>query len=323
MHIREQGSANQSRNPKQFGKRYTQFVHSSSTTDSPALSMHQVESWLSWLSSGVHPGRSLKERNPKIIQSLMPIWEWFYHHYFQVQTDGWHHIPKTGNMLFVGSHNGGLACPDLPMFTYDWFQRFGYSRVVYGLTHPKVWDAYPLLGDLAAQVGAIQARPQLAIAALRAGASVLVYPGGAQDVFRPHRLRGQIYFHRRQGFIKLALREAVPIVPLISWGAHDTLIVLEDCYEQVRQLHTMGMPWPFNMDPEVLPIYLGLPWGIAIGPLLNIPLPVRIHTRVCEPIWFERYGRDLLGDRDYLDACYTKVVDHMQSALDRLIAECN
>ena len=46
------------------------------------------------------------------------------------------------------------------------------------------------------------------------------------------------------------------------------------------------MPWLFGIDPEVMPLYLGLPWGLALGPLLNLPLPVRIHTRVCAPIRF-------------------------------------
>ncbi|NEN97378.1 MAG: glycerol acyltransferase, partial [Moorea sp. SIO3I7] len=152
------------------------------------------------------------------------------------------------------------------------------------------------------------------------GASVLVYPGGAQDVFRPHSQRHQIQLAGRKGFIKLALREKVPIVPIISNGAHDTLIVLGDCYEQARQLHELGIPWLFGLDPQVFPIYLGLPWGLAIGPLPNIPLPIPITTRVCPPIVFERYGRVAARDQDYVDACYEQVSTQMQSELNRLVA---
>lgn len=129
----------------------------------------------------------------------------------------------------------------------------------------------PDIAQAAAKVGAIIAHPKMAIAALHSGASVLVYPGGAEDVFRPHSLRHQIYFAERHSFIKLALREKVPIVPLISTGAHDTLIVLADCYKIIQQLHEWGIPWLFDIDPVVFPIYLGLPWGLAFGPLPNIP----------------------------------------------------
>jgi 1-acyl-sn-glycerol-3-phosphate acyltransferase len=251
----------------------------------------------------------------------MPYWEWFYLNYFQVKTDGWHHIPPQGQVLLVGSHNGGLAAPDMFMMMYDWFARFGPNRLVYGLMHSHVWKVNPPLAGLAAKTGAIVAHPKTAIAAIENGASVLVYPGGAQDVFRPHSERHKINFAGRKAFIKLALRYELPILPAISDGAHDTLIVLGDCYQQAKQLHEWGMPWLFDLDPQVFPIYLGLPWGIALGPLPNFPLPVPMQTRICPPIIFERYGEDASRDRDYVDFCYQLVCNKMQQQLDTLIAE--
>jgi 1-acyl-sn-glycerol-3-phosphate acyltransferase len=264
-------------------------------------------------------GWSLEQRNPNVIQSLMPLYGWLYRYYFRVQTSGWHHIPPHDQVLLVGSHNGGLAAPDMVMMMYDWFRRFGPERSVYGLLHPTIWKRFPIVAHLAAQVGAVMAHPKMAIAALRRGASVLVYPGGAKDVFRPHSLRHKICLDGNRSFIKLALEYNVPIVPLISYGAHDTLIILADYYPQVRQLHEWGMPWLLDIDPEVFPIYLGLPWGLAIGPLPNIPLPVTIHTRVCPPIIFERYGREAAHNRDYVDTCYNIVSAQMQQELDGLV----
>ncbi|WP_242016736.1 MULTISPECIES: lysophospholipid acyltransferase family protein [Trichocoleus] len=267
-------------------------------------------------------GWSLEDRDPQAIQAWMPIWGWLYHHYFRVRTDGWHHLPQQGPMLIVGSHNGGLAAPDMFMFLYDWVQRFGPERLAYGLMHPSVWRApVPLIAPAAAQIGAVIAHPQMAIAAFRRNAAVLVYPGGPEDVFRPHNQRHKIEFAGRRGFIKLALREGVPIVPVISEGAHDTFFVLGDFYEQARQLHEWGMPWLLGIDPVVFPLYLGLPWGLGIGPLPNIPLPVQIHTRVCTPIVFERSGRAAASDRAYVEVCYQQVCAQMQADLDRLVAE--
>ena len=266
-------------------------------------------------------GWSLDDRDPDTIKALMPLYEWAYRYYFRVQTDGWQYVPVNQPVLLVGAHNGGLAAPDMHMFIYDWYQRLGYERLVYGLMHPLVWDVYPQMAQFAANVGAVRAHPKMAIAALQRKASVLVYPGGTKDAFRPHRLRDRIYFSGHKGFIKLALREQVPIVPLISWGAHDTLLVLDDCYEQARQLNQWGMPWLLGIDPGIFPIYLGLPWGLSVGALPNMPLPVQIHTRVCPAITFERYGRDVLDDQAYIDECYTTVVNHMQMALDKLIAD--
>ncbi|MEO0373545.1 MAG: lysophospholipid acyltransferase family protein [Cyanobacteria bacterium P01_A01_bin.17] len=272
------------------------------------------------------PGWTLDLRNPKTIQAQFPIWEWFYRHYFRVQTSGWQHVPRQGPTLVVGSHNGGMAAPDLHMFLYSWFQRFGTERLAYGLLHPFMWKGFaalnPEMNQLFARMGAVVAHPRMAIAALRAEASVLVFPGGAQDVFRPHCDRNKIHFAGRTGFIKLALREQVPIVPVISHGAHDTLFVLTDIYDQVRQLHDWGMPWFLGIDPTVFPIYLGLPWGVGLGPLMNIPLPAQIHIRVCPPIYFDRYGPEAARDRTYVAACYQTVHNKMQQALDALAIEC-
>ncbi|MCA1992609.1 MAG: glycerol acyltransferase, partial [Coleofasciculus sp. S288] len=196
--------------------------------------------------------------------------------------------------------------------------RFGYDRVTYALMHRLAWKFTPF-PKTAAQFGAILAHPKMAIAALQRDAAVLVYPGGAEDMFRPHSLRHKIYFAGRKGFIKLALREEVPIVPIISYGAHDTLIVLADFHQQMRQLQEWGFPQLLDADIGVFPIYLGLPWGLALGPLPNIPLPVQMHTRVCAPIVFEYYGREAASDRDYVDACYERVRTQMQQELDGLV----
>jgi 1-acyl-sn-glycerol-3-phosphate acyltransferase len=268
------------------------------------------------------PGWSLNRRDPEFIKAIQPVWGWLYQHYFQVQTIGWEQIP-AGQVLFVGSHNGGMAAPDMFMMLHDWFQRFGTERLVYGLMHAKVWTVYPFLAELAERVGAIPAHPKTALNALDQGASLLVYPGGAQDVFRPFDQRGHIHLAERKGFIKIALQRHLPILPAVSWGAHDTLVVLANLYPWLEQLHQRGMPWLFGIDPEVFPIYLGLPWGLAIGPLPNIPWPHPMITHVGAPIYFDRYGAQAARDRDYVDACYEQVRQQMQRDLNGLIAQAN
>jgi len=276
-----------------------------------------------WLQATFAPsnafnGWSLEDRNPQVIQQLMPMLDWLYYDYFRAQTSGWENVPSSGKLLLIGSHNGGLAAPDMYMIMHDWYQRFGVDRPTYALMDSTIWKAMPGLGRLATQMGALRTHPKMARAALRRDATLLIYPGGAQDVFRPYSERHKIYFHGRRGFIKLALQTETPIVPVISWGAHSSLIVLADFYPQIQKLHQQGLPWLFGIDPEVFPVYLGLPWGIAFGPLPNIPFPVQVHTRVCPPIVFKRYGHKAAQDTDYVDECYRHVKTSMQQALDQL-----
>jgi 1-acyl-sn-glycerol-3-phosphate acyltransferase len=268
-----------------------------------------------------HSIHTLDRRNPKTIEAFMPIWGWLYRNYFRVTSDGWEQVPADQPFLAVGSHNGGLAAPDMYMLIYEWFQRYGIDRPVYGLMHPKVWDVSPQATKLAVECGALMAHPQAAMRALRQGAPVLVYPGGVEDVFRHHRWRHRINFAGRTGFIKLALRENVPIVPVISTGAHDSLLVLGNLYPYFQQLHEWGLPWPGDLDPLTLPVYLGLPWGVAFGPLPNIPAPVQVHNRICPPIHLERSGRAAANDKAYVWQCYQQVKHRMQRALIDLVKE--
>jgi len=263
------------------------------------------------------PGWSIEARDPQFIAQFMPYWEWLYRYYFRVTTDGWHHIPKDRKVLLVSTHNGGLAFPDLWMMMYDWCRRFGSDRRVYALMHPSVWQVESEMTNFLSRMGAVKANPYTAKAAFDSGASVLVYPGAAEELFRPYTSRQEVRFVGRKGFIKLALREKVPIVPLISRGAHETLIVLGDCADVVKQLQQFGLP-KINNPIGILPVYFGLPWGLTVGAFPNIPFPAQIHTRVCEPIIFRDYGRKAALDRDYVDACYQLVVTRMQQQLDLL-----
>jgi 1-acyl-sn-glycerol-3-phosphate acyltransferase len=254
-------------------------------------------------------------RKPSTIESFMPIWGWLYQHYFHATSDGWEHIPADQPFLAVASHNGGLAAPDMYMLMYEWFLRYGTQRPIYGLMHPEVWKVSPAIAQMAMEFGALVANPRSAMQVLGQGAPVLVYPGGIEDVFRPHRWRYRINFAGRTGFIKLALRENVPIIPTVSVGAHDSLVILGNLYPLIRQWHQWGMPWPGGLDPLTLPVYLGFPWGLACGPVPNIPAPVQIHNRICAPIVFDRVGRDAANDKDYVWSCYRQVKRVMQQEL--------
>jgi 1-acyl-sn-glycerol-3-phosphate acyltransferase len=265
-------------------------------------------------------GRNLGDRDPEAIQALMPLLGWMYEHYFPATTTGLEQIPDE-KFLMVGSHNGGLAAPDLFLLMWAWFQEFGLVRPTYGLMNAKMWTGYPLLARVAAQMGAVRATPKMAIAALKADASVLVYPGGARDVFRPYALRHQIFLNGNFAFIKLALRESVPIVPVVSLGAHDTLRVIADLYPLLQKLHQRGMPWLLDLDPEVWPVFLGWPWGIGVGPLLNIPFRKPIQLRIGAPIYFERTGAQATKDQAYILRCYDQVHQQMQLLLNQLVVE--
>jgi hypothetical protein len=218
-------------------------------------------------------GWSLEERQPQVIEKLLPFYGWFYQYYFRVKTDGWENIPREGQVLLIGSHNGGLAAPDLLMVAYDWFRRFGTGRLIYGLMDCRNWEFLPGLARLATQVGAIQSNAQMAEAALGRGASLLIYPGGIQDLFRPFSLRNTIYFGGHRGFVKLALQQEVPIIPLICHGAHSRSswgIFILNCSNYTSLVVLVLGGW------ELTWVFGRFIWG-CLGGLPLAPCPISLY----------------------------------------------
>ena len=150
---------------------------------------------------------------------------------------------------------------------------------------------------------------------LQNGYKVLAFPGGETDSMRSYRDRNRIIFGTRRGYVRLALRENVPIIPVVTAGAHETLIVLTDG-EQIAQktgiARTLGWKrWP---------ITLALPWGITFGPpILHIPVPTRVYQRVLPPIRFERHGEEAAADDAYVEDCHERIHGAMQAAMDELL----
>jgi len=81
------------------------------------------------------------------------------------------------------------------------------------------------------------------------------------------------------------------------------------------------MPHLRLMRVKVMPIMLGLPWGVSFG-LPTLPLPTRTTVDVGSPIDLaERYGADA-GDSDaVIKWIYDDLTAEMQRSLDRLVGE--
>ena len=114
------------------------------------------------------------------------------------------------------------------------------------------------------------------------------------------------------GFLKLAIRTGVPIVPVVSIGGQETLVVLTrgEALSQALGLHRLRL--------KVLPVSLVVPWGITLGDFIpRWTLPAKLTTQVLPPIDVS----EKFGDDPDLDEAYDYVTGTMQSTLDALAAE--
>jgi 1-acyl-sn-glycerol-3-phosphate acyltransferase len=253
-------------------------------------------------------------RDPAFIRSILPWVEPLFEHYHQLDVSGLERFP-TGPALAVGNHNGGTMSPDMFGFMVAWWRARGTEEEAYGLAHDLVFGL-PVLGKMLARLGAVHAHPGIARDLLARGAKVLVYPGGDLDAYKPSSRRHEIVFGRRTGFVRLALRTGVPLLPVVSLGAHEAFHVVTDGVAFARRL---GLKERFRL--EALPIALGLPFGLVIGPMGYWPLPVRMKVRVLEPITWPEHDPAAANDDAIVGRCLEQVRGVMQTALDGMVAE--
>jgi 1-acyl-sn-glycerol-3-phosphate acyltransferase len=80
----------------------------------------------------------------------------------------------AGGALVVCNHSGGLFPMDVPIFAADFYDRFGYDRPVYTLSHAMLMIGPT--GDFFKKTGFILASHENADEALRSGGVVVVFP---------------------------------------------------------------------------------------------------------------------------------------------------
>ncbi|MUL49671.1 glycerol acyltransferase [Mycobacterium sp. CBMA293] len=211
-------------------------------------------------------------------------------------------------VLFVSNHGfGGLV--DLNVLAAVSLRHSGVvPRPTTALVHHMAWTVG--VGPLVEALGGHPASRRTAAEAFAAGRNILVFPGGDIDAGKSWRDRNTIVFDGRSGYAALAMEHQVPIVPIVTAGAGESLLVLSDGQRLARALR---MPQLLRL--KTLPISLSIPWGLSVGAaglLPYLPLPTKLVTAVMPPVTPQPdESAAALADR---------VHRVMQARLDELIA---
>jgi len=253
-----------------------------------------------------------RQFDSEFMRKLVPKMETF-GSYFAAEVRDMDRVPKSP-VLLVGNHSGGIITPDTSAVYAAWYRARGFEDPLMGLAFDGIYGV-PGWRELMRKIGQMPASMDNAEAALDDGCSVLLYPGGAYEVFRPWKDRNRIAFKGRKGFIRLALKTGVPVVPVVGHGGHETTIVLTRG-ERLAKLLSLDK---VRMDGA--PLLFQLPWGISSPATPGVPLPARITVQVCEPLDWNRFGPEDADDPEVLEQCYQEITSIMQTTLDRLAIE--
>lgn len=247
--------------------------------------------------------------DPGLTQRLMAVMRPVLKTYFRSEVHGLDTFPP-GGALVVGNHSGGMFPMDVPIFTVHFYDKLGYDRPVYTLSHDILMTGPT--GDFFRRTGYIRANRENAAQALRSGGVVIVFPGGDYDAYRPTLSENVIDFNGRKGYIRTAIEAGVPIVPAVSIGGQETQLYLTRGTWLAERLGIKRL-----LRSAILPLSFGFPFGLSAVIPPNLPLPTKIVTQVLKPIDIARQ----FGDDPDVDEVDEYVRSVMQEALTELAAK--
>ncbi len=215
---------------------------------------------------------------------------WLYRHYFRCRTYGLENLPR-GRVLLVSNHSGQLPF-DAAMIGMALLSEARPPRVVRSMVE-RWMPTLPFVSVYFSRMGQVVGTPENARRLLQNEEALLVFPEGVRGLNKLWNKRYELadFGH---GFMRLALENRAPIVPVAVIGAEEQAPAVANLAPVAKLL---GMP--------ALPVTpLGLP----------LPLPARYHLHFGEPLRFEGSPDD---DEAEIDGKVREVRATIQAMLNR------
>ncbi len=185
------------------------------------------------------------------------------------------------------SNHAGAIPSDAPTIMHGVETELG--RPVYGLAD-HFFKNTPVVGTLWQRGGGVVAHPDNAYRLLREQQQLaLVFPEGTKGTSKTYNERYRLRRFGRGGFVEIAMRAGVPIIPIAVVGSEESMPIL---FKLPSVAKTFGLP------------YFPVTANMAFGPLgAVVPFPAKFKLRVLDPVTFDdvapdqsRYSRSRIMD---------------------------
>ncbi len=235
------------------------------------------------------------------LQTYLASWR-LARRYFRYEVEGFENLPRDRAALVVGYHGRPIAY-DLCLLLLEVYERQGHFP--HGIIHDAV-NANRVLKWLSDGLSFVTGDGAGIESAVERGEHIFVLPGGTREGCRSILDRYRVEWGKRTGYLRLALRHGLPVVPVAAVGIDWAYIGFNNGYTWGKRVKM----------PANLPLWFGL------GPLgfwpISPPFPVKIRQRIGTPIDLEADGPLDPGDRDALLDCHERVTGAVQGLLDDL-----
>ncbi len=227
------------------------------------------------------------------------IYEPVYSKWFRTEWEGLEKIPNTGGALLVANHAGAIPS-DAPVIMHGIEKELG--RAVYGMAD-YFFRTVPVVGTLWARAGGVSARPANAYRLLKEQQQLaLVFPEGTKGPSKSYTDRYQLRRFGRGGFVEIAMRAGVPVIPIAVVGSEEAMPVV---FRLPTLARALGVPY--------VPVTANL---LVMGPLgVVMPFPAKFRLRVLDPVHFDvppdqdRYSKSRIMEES------ERIRGHLQEAV--------
>jgi 1-acyl-sn-glycerol-3-phosphate acyltransferase len=239
--------------------------------------------------------------DPEFRQRALPLFRVLYQRYWRVEARGARNVPRSGPVILVSNHSGGLPF-DATMIAFA-LEEAHHPRATRFL-YDKFVDHLPWVPDVYRKAGGVVATPENAAKLLDKGELVGLFPEGVGGLAKLYSER-YVLQPFSGGFIRLALRYGAPIVPVAVCGA-------EEIYPLVGRIKSIGK----LLGVPYVPV---TPFFPLLGPLGMIPLPTKWTIQFGKPLRLQISAArpDAIAVRAMAD----QVRGHVQRMLTRLLRE--
>ena len=243
-------------------------------------------------------------RSEHMRQLARRLYDPIYRGLFRVEWEGLEKIPAEGGALIVANHAGAIPS-DAPVIMHGIEEELG--RPVYGMAE-HLFKALPVIGTMWHRSGGVAAHPENAYRLLREQQQLaLVFPEGIKGPGKLYKERYQLKRFGRGGFVEIAMRAGVPVIPIAVVGAEESMPILWKSNALAKALRVPYVPLTANM--------------LVFGPVLGLVayFPAKFHLRVLDPVHFdvppdrERYSKSRIMDE--AEAIRTSLQDNLYEML--------
>jgi 1-acyl-sn-glycerol-3-phosphate acyltransferase len=209
-----------------------------------------------------------------------------YKYWFRVEWEGLEKIPHHGGALLIANHAGAIPS-DAPAIMHGIEEELG--RPVYGMAD-YFFRTIPVVGTMWSRTGGVPAHPDNAYRLLHDQQQLaLVFPEGTKATSKTYTDRYRLRRFGRGGFVEIAMKAGVPVIPIAVVGAEESMPILFRIGGIAKALKLPYFPVTAN--------------ALLMGPIGYMTyFPVKFKLRVLDPITFdvepgqERYSRSKVMD---------------------------